>query len=124
MMTSTHSFGYIHIDCSKSVPLKINNSKFHIFFIFHPIYIRFSWFCSKCFTLCIQLTFNLDWISPLKALESLDQPSSLIRIIFSCYHRNIERCNFVIQKWVYKSFCGLIIILKICIQIISQIQKF
>ena len=32
------------------------NSKFHIFLIFYPIYIKFSLFYSKCFTLSIDLT--------------------------------------------------------------------
>ena len=46
--SSTHSFAYVF--------WKLRNSKFHIFLIFPPIYIKFSLFYSKCFTLSIELT--------------------------------------------------------------------
>ena len=57
-MTSTHSYAYIYSYrlFKKCLDENYGNSKFHIFLIFYLIYIKFSLFCSKIFTLSIDLT--------------------------------------------------------------------
>ena len=56
MTSSTHSFAYSYRLLKKCFVENYRNSKFHIFFIFYPIYIKFSLFCQNCFTLSIELT--------------------------------------------------------------------
>ena len=56
MSSSTHSSAYLYWLFKKCFIENYENKKFHIFLIFYPIYIKFSLFYSKCFTLSIELT--------------------------------------------------------------------
>ena len=59
----------IHKDWSRSVFRKKNEiSKCHIFLISHPIFIIFSLFCRKKFTLSFKIDSILEWISPLRMI--------------------------------------------------------
>ena len=56
---------HIHINCSRNVLLKI--TKFHIFLILYPIYIKFSLFCLNFILLFLMnllqpgLNFSFNW---------------------------------------------------------------
>ena len=70
MTSSTHSFAHSYPLLTKCFTANYENSQFHIFLMFYPIYIKFSLFCSKFFTLFIHwINLNLDWISPLSPDE-------------------------------------------------------
>ena len=70
MTSSTHSFAHSYLLFMKCFTENYKNSKFHIFLMFYPIYIKFSLFCSKLFTLSIHwINLNLEWISPLSPDE-------------------------------------------------------
>ena len=56
MTSSTHSL-HIYIGCSRNVLMKITEIQNVISSLFlYPVYITFSLFCSKYFTLSIDLT--------------------------------------------------------------------
>ena len=65
-MTSwTHSFAYSYRLVKKCFLKICETSKCHNFLIFQPIFIRFSLFCSRIFTLSSEIKLNLVWISSL-----------------------------------------------------------
>ena len=62
MTSSTHLFAYSYQLFKKCFVENYENSKFHIFLphiFLYPIYIKLSLFCSKYFTLSIDLTETL-----------------------------------------------------------------
>ena len=65
MTSSTHSFAYSYRLVKKCFLKNCETSKCHNFHIFQPIFIRFSVFCSKIFTLSSGIKLNLVWISSL-----------------------------------------------------------
>ena len=65
MTSSTHSFAYSYRLVKKCFLKNCETSKCHNFLIFQPIFIRFSVFCSKFFTLSSEIKLNLVWISSL-----------------------------------------------------------
>ena len=70
-MTSTHSFAYSY-RCFQKCFVKIcETSKCHNFLIFQPIFIKFSLFCSKKFTISFKIKLNLFRISPLSDSATL-----------------------------------------------------
>ena len=66
MTSSTHSFAYSYRLVKKCFLKNFETSKCHNFLIFEPIFIRFSVFCSKIFTLSSEIKLNLVWISSLR----------------------------------------------------------
>ena len=66
MTSSTHSFAYSYRLVKKCFFKICETSKCHNFLIFQPIFIRFSLFCSKIFTLSSEIKLNLFRSSPLK----------------------------------------------------------
>ena len=52
--SSTHSFPYIRMDCSRNVSWKCETLQFYIFFICNLIFIKFVLFCLKIFILSIE----------------------------------------------------------------------
>ena len=71
MTSSTHSFAYSY-RCFQKCFVKIcETSKCHNFLIFQPIFIKFSLFCLKMFTLSSEIKLNLFRISPLMSYEIL-----------------------------------------------------
>ena len=66
MTSSTHSFAYSYRLVKKCFVKICETSKCHNFFIFQPIFIRFSPFCSQNFTLSSEIKLNLFRSSPLK----------------------------------------------------------
>ena len=65
MTSSTRSFAYSYRLVKKCFVKICETSKCHNFLIFQPIFIRFSLFCSKCFTLSSEIKLNLFRSSPL-----------------------------------------------------------
>ena len=65
MTSSTHSFAYSYRLVKKCFLKICETSKYHNFLIFQPIFIRFSLFCSRIFTLSSEIKLNLVWISSL-----------------------------------------------------------
>ena len=64
MTSSTHSFVSYSYWCFQKCFVKIcETSKCHNFLIFQPIFIKFSLFCSKFFTLSSEIKLNLFRIS-------------------------------------------------------------
>ena len=68
MTSSTHSFAYSYRLVKKCFLKICETSKCHNFLIFQPIFIRFSLFCSRIFTLSSEIKLNLVWISSLRIL--------------------------------------------------------
>ena len=65
MTSSTHWFAYSYRLVKKCFLKICETSKCHNFLIFQPIFIRFSLFCLKYFTLSSEIKLNLLWISSL-----------------------------------------------------------
>ena len=65
-------------------------SKCHIFLISHPIFIIFSLFCRKKFTLSFKIDSILEWISPLNVQYNVSYiyPNIHGLFFFSCLWRN------------------------------------
>ena len=72
MTSSTHSFAYSYRLVKKCFWKICETSKCHNFLIFQPIFVRFSLFCSKCFTLSSEIKLNLFWISSLNIPKTTD----------------------------------------------------
>ena len=70
MTSSTRSFAYSYRLVKKCFVKICETSKCHNFLIFQPIFIRFSLFCSKFFTLSSEIRLNLFRSSPLSPLGS------------------------------------------------------
>ena len=96
-MTSTHSFAYLYRCFQKSCVKICETSKCHNFLIFQPIFIKFSLFCSKMFTISSEIKLNLFRISPLRKNMREDQhkPSH------PCIHKS--GTGFCIQRGKIKS---------------------
>ena len=87
MRSSTHSFAYSYWVFKKYFVENYENSKFHIFLIFYPIYIKFSLFCSKCFNLS-----NLDQITPLRFFSWNNLSPSAKTPSFLIWHTKRIKC--------------------------------
>ena len=73
--SSTHSFAYSYRLVKKCFMKFCEISKCHNFLIFQPIFIRFSLFCSKLFTLSSEIKWNLFRISPLMVKSCPSEPA-------------------------------------------------
>ena len=95
MTSSTHSFAYIYsYRLVKKCFLKnCETSKCHNFLIFQPIFIRFSVFCSKCFTLFSEIKLNLVWISSLTTGTSClhSQLFAMLEWLCPCYWKSFPQ---------------------------------
>ena len=88
LISSTHSFAYSY-PLVKHCFLKIwETSKCHNFLIFQLIFIEFSLFCSKIFTLSSEIKLNLFQISPLIRAILL---SSILK---GHYHNPKAHCSY------------------------------
>ena len=65
MTSSTHSFAYSYRCFQKCFMKMCETSKYHNFLNLQPIFIKFSLFCSICFTLSSEIKLSLFWIYPL-----------------------------------------------------------
>ena len=93
---------HIHIDVSRKCFVKIcQTSKCHNFLIFQLIFIKFSLFCSKMFTLSSEIKLNLFQISPLrqKMLFLLGNPWALVEFVFPVYSHTC------VTKYCYCHIC-------------------
>ena len=74
MTSSPHSFAYSYRMFKKCFLKICETSKCHNFLIFQPIFIRFSLWCLKFFTLSSEIKLNLLWSSSLMIWHSPGLP--------------------------------------------------
>ena len=97
---------HIHIDWSRNVSWKFAETSechTHSFLIFQPIFIRFSLFCSKFFTLSSEIKLNLLWISSLRFTIQLN-PYLFPSCLADLYNivSNQYQCNHMTREcWSY-----------------------
>ena len=97
MTSSTHSFAYSYWLVKKCFLKICETSKCHNFLIFQPIFIRFSLFCSKLFTLSSEIKLNLFWISSLRLLTS--EPRQLCLVHYLNFYKGI----IIVRNYMYLS---------------------
>ena len=78
MTSSTHLYAYSYWCFQKCFVKVCETSKCHYFLISQPIFIKFSLFCSKYFTLSSEIKLNLFRISPLKTSQTHHLPSNTL----------------------------------------------
>ena len=93
MTSSTHSFAYSYRLVKKCFLKICETSKCHNFFIFQPIFIRFSLLCSKFFTLSSEIKLNLFWISSLRKNPGNKRQSCQLRA-----RRGLSQLNNVLLR--------------------------
>ena len=108
MTSSTHSFAYSYRLVKKCFLKICETSKCHNFLIFQPIFIRFSLFCSKLFTLSSEIKLNLLWISSLRLSLSCMSKLSFLKCPLQMTITLSEtpaRFKFLTQRVNWTKYC-------------------
>ena len=96
MTSSTHSFAYSYRLVKKCFLKICETSKCHNFLIFQPIFIRFSLFSSKLFTLSFKIKLTLFRISSLKIWSAFYDG----KIVIYRGNSSNSRCYSLRSVWV------------------------